>query len=97
MAVLCGYGPLPESHTMNLTPHTSFYVAVFDADTYTRANGDGVSARSWPTEEQAIRDLDNWALMFRTDIGLSLGVVKETATPIASTIISADSLRARNI
>lgn len=82
---------------MNLTPRTSFYVAVFGADTYTRANGNGVSARSWPTEEQAIRDLDKWALMFRTDTGLSLGVVKETATPNASTIISAAELRARNI
>ena len=104
MGVDCGYshgdtpvnGPLPESHTMNLTPRTSFYVAVFDGDTYTRANGDGATARSWPTEEQAIRDLDNWALIFRTDMGLSLGVVKETATPVESTIITAADLRAKN-
>lgn len=81
---------------MNLTPRTSFYVAVFEADTYTRANGGGVSARSWPTEEQAIRDLDNWALVFRTDLGLSLGVVKETTTPVESTIITAADLRAKN-
>lgn len=81
---------------MNLTPHTSFYVAVFDADTYTRANGNGVTARSWPTEEQAVRDLDNWALVFRTDIGLALGVVEETSTPLPSTTISAADLRAKN-
>lgn len=82
---------------MNPTPHTAFYVAVFDGDTFTRANGDGVAARSWPTKEQAVRDLDNWSLMFRTDLGLSLGVVEETATPLPSTIISAADLRARNI
>lgn len=82
---------------MNLTPRTSFYVAVFDGDTFTRAQGDGRTAKSWPTEEQAVRDLDNWALMFRTDIGLSLGVVEETSTPLPSTIITAAELRARNI